>query len=102
MLGGFDDAAMRLPAAYLRLRSAIEVVPAIHEFVPERRRGGRKYVAFALGCCAHERRPKTRPMQRFAGGLTRRQFFAIVCLFWLYVALSNVLYAYSMRTGIAT
>jgi hypothetical protein len=38
---------------------------------------------------------------RFAGGLSRRQFFAIVCLFWLYVGVSNVLYAYSMRTGIA-
>lgn len=36
-----------------------------------------------------------------AGGLTRRQFFAVVSLFWLYVTLSDVLYAYSMRTGIA-
>jgi hypothetical protein len=36
----------------------------------------------------------------FAGGLSRRQFFAVVGAFWLYVALSNVLYAYSMRTGI--
>ncbi len=40
-------------------------------------------------------------MRSFAGGLSRRQFFAIVGLFWLYVTLSNVLYAYSMRTGIA-
>ncbi len=39
--------------------------------------------------------------QGLAGGLSRRQFFAIVCSFWTYVALSNVLYAYSMRTGIA-
>jgi hypothetical protein len=39
--------------------------------------------------------------QRYAGGLSRRQFFVIVCLFWLYVTLSNVLYAFSMRTGIA-
>jgi hypothetical protein len=37
----------------------------------------------------------------YAGGLSRRQFFAIVSLFWLYVTLSDVLYAYSMRTGIA-
>src|ERR1019366_956519 len=37
----------------------------------------------------------------YAGGLSRRQFFAIVGSFWLYVTLSNVLYAYSMRTGIA-
>jgi hypothetical protein len=37
----------------------------------------------------------------YAGGLSRRQFFAIVGLFWLYVTMSNVLYAYSMRSGIA-
>jgi hypothetical protein len=36
-----------------------------------------------------------------AGGLGNGQFFAIVSLFWLYVTLSNVLYAYSMRIGIA-
>ena len=41
------------------------------------------------------------PKQRYAGGLTLRQFFGIACLFWVYVTLSNVLYAYSMRTGIA-
>ncbi len=40
-------------------------------------------------------------IRRYAGGLTRRQFFAIVCSFWLYVAVSNILYAYGMRTGIA-
>src|SRR5271154_1135596 len=38
---------------------------------------------------------------RFAGGLTRRQFLAIVCLFWAYVTVSNLLYGYSMRAGIA-
>ncbi|MGA2840943.1 MAG: histidine kinase [Steroidobacteraceae bacterium] len=37
----------------------------------------------------------------YAGGLSRRQFFTIVGLFWLYVTMSNVLYAYSMRMGIA-
>ncbi|MDB6086402.1 MAG: hypothetical protein JWN43_4283, partial [Gammaproteobacteria bacterium] len=37
----------------------------------------------------------------YAGGLSRRQFFAIVTLFWAYVTMSDVLYAYSMRTGIA-
>jgi signal transduction histidine kinase len=37
----------------------------------------------------------------YAGGLSRRQFFAIVCSFWLYATLSDVLYAYSMRMGIA-
>jgi hypothetical protein len=36
----------------------------------------------------------------YAGGLSRRQFLAIVGLFWLYVTLSNVLYAYSMGTSI--
>ena len=38
---------------------------------------------------------------RFAGGLSRRQFLGITGLFWIYVALSNILYAYSMRTGLA-
>jgi hypothetical protein len=37
----------------------------------------------------------------FAGGLSRLQFLGISCLFWVYVALSNILYAYSMRTGMA-
>src|SRR5271168_2459563 len=41
------------------------------------------------------------PTRRFAGGLSKRQFLGITCLFWVYVALSNILYAYSMRTGIA-
>src|SRR5580698_5682587 len=39
--------------------------------------------------------------RRFAGGLTRGQFLAIVCLFWVYVTVSNLLYGYSMRNGIA-
>ncbi len=39
--------------------------------------------------------------RRFAGGLTPRQFLGIACLFWVYVTLSNILYAYSMRTGMA-
>jgi hypothetical protein len=42
--------------------------------------------------------PSTR---RFVGGLSLRQFLGIACLFWVYVTLSNILYAYSMRTGIA-
>ena len=37
----------------------------------------------------------------FAGGLSKRQFLAITGLFWVYVAVSNILYAYSMRTGMA-
>src|ERR1700684_4345844 len=41
------------------------------------------------------------PARRFAGGLSLRQFLGITCLFWVYVALSNILYAYSMRTGMA-
>jgi hypothetical protein len=39
--------------------------------------------------------------RRFAGGLTGPQFLGIVCLFWVYVTVSNLLYAYSMRAGIA-
>jgi hypothetical protein len=37
----------------------------------------------------------------YASSLSRRQFFTIVGLFWAYVTLSNVLWAYGMRTGIA-
>ena len=39
--------------------------------------------------------------QRFAGGLSQVQFLGIVCLFWVYVTVSNVLYGYSMSAGIA-
>jgi hypothetical protein len=39
--------------------------------------------------------------RRFAGGLTRAQFLAIVALFWGYVTLSNLLYGYSMRVSLA-
>jgi hypothetical protein len=39
--------------------------------------------------------------RRFAGGLSRRQFLGITGLFWVYVALSNILYAYSMRIGMS-
>jgi len=39
--------------------------------------------------------------RRFVGGLNQKQFLAIVCLFWAYVTVSNLLYGYSMRAGIA-
>jgi len=39
--------------------------------------------------------------RRFAGGLSLRQFLGITGLFWVYVVLSNILYAYSMRIGIS-
>lgn len=39
--------------------------------------------------------------RRFAGGLSLRQFLGIAGLFWIYVALSNILYAYSMRLGMS-
>ena len=42
-----------------------------------------------------------RSQPSYAGGLSRRQFVAVVCSFWLYATLSDVLYAYSMRTGFA-
>jgi hypothetical protein len=41
------------------------------------------------------------PTRRFAGGLTLRQFLLITCLFWVYVTVSNLVYGYSMRAGIA-
>jgi hypothetical protein len=49
-----------------------------------------------LGISSFESSPR-----RFAGGLTRSQFLAVVCLFWVYVTVSNILYAYGMRSGIA-
>jgi hypothetical protein len=42
--------------------------------------------------------PSTR---RFVGGLRLRQFLGIAGLFWVYAAVSNILYAYSMRAGMA-
>jgi hypothetical protein len=39
--------------------------------------------------------------RRFPGGLSLRQFLVVTVSFWLYAALSNILYAYSMRTGIS-
>lgn len=39
--------------------------------------------------------------RRFAGGLSRTQFLGIAGLFWVYVALSNILYAYSMGAGMS-
>ncbi len=41
------------------------------------------------------------PSRPFAGGLSLRQFLGICGLFWVYVALSNILYAYSMRIGMS-
>jgi hypothetical protein len=38
---------------------------------------------------------------RFAGGLTQMQFLGIVCLFWVYVTISNLLYSYSMGAELA-
>jgi hypothetical protein len=45
-------------------------------------------------------RYQTASVQQYASALSRRQFLLIVGLFWAYVTLSNVLYAYGMRTGI--
>jgi sensor histidine kinase YesM len=39
--------------------------------------------------------------RRFVGGLSLRQFLGITCLFWVYVTVTNILYAYSMRAGLA-
>jgi sensor histidine kinase YesM len=39
--------------------------------------------------------------RRFVGGLSLPQFLGITGLFWVYVTLTNILYAYSMRTGLA-
>jgi hypothetical protein len=39
--------------------------------------------------------------RRFVGGLSVRQSLGIATLFWVYATLSNILYAYSMRAGMA-
>jgi hypothetical protein len=44
---------------------------------------------------------KNSSARRFAGGLSWAQFLGIAGLFWVYVALSNILYAYSMRMGMS-
>ena len=44
---------------------------------------------------------RTPSTPRFAGGLSKGQFLGITCLFWVYVTLSNLLYGYGMRVGIA-
>ncbi len=36
-----------------------------------------------------------------AHGIGRRQFLALVCVFWLYVTINNVLYTYGLRIGIS-
>jgi hypothetical protein len=41
------------------------------------------------------------PSRRYVPDLTRPQFFAVVSLFWVYVTVSNVLYAWGMRTSFA-
>ncbi len=96
----YDDGSMRHPAPGRGLRPGIEFVPAIDGSVPGGGREPRNSPRIALVFP-----PMTAPghslVASYAGGLSRRQFLAIVGLFWLYVTLSNVLYAYSMRTGIA-
>jgi len=39
--------------------------------------------------------------RRFVGGLSLSQFLGVAGLFWAYVTVTNILYAYSMRTGLA-
>ena len=45
--------------------------------------------------------PTTASPRLIAAGLSTRQFLAIVGIFWLFVTLSNVLYAHSMSVGVA-
>ncbi len=98
----FGDALMRLAESHPRLRLAVEVVPPNDGFVPDPRFGAphstvtcaRLATMIGIGTAESSAR-------RFAGGLSLRQFLGIICLFWIYVALSNILYAYSMSTGTA-
>ncbi len=53
--------------------------------------------AYVMGVCSWS----SLPVGEFAGRLRARQFFAIVLLFWSYVTVSAVLYAYSMGSTLA-
>src|SRR5882762_2370960 len=91
---------MRHSRGAARLRAGIELVPATHGFVPSPPRSPQIRPGIALGF--HPMTEIEHPsLPDYARGLRPGQFYAIVGLFWLYVTLSNVLYAYSMRTGIA-
>jgi hypothetical protein len=57
-----------------------------------------RHLGYAFAMNGIDSTPRTR---RFVGGLSQQQFLAIVCLFWAYVTVSNLLYGYSMRTGFA-
>jgi hypothetical protein len=95
-----SDGAMKRLRGAARLYPALEVVPGIHEFVPCRAAS----LLRGLGVCANlvgMDGPSGTVDDSRARGLSRRQFFTLVCSFWAYVALSNVLYAYGMRTGIS-
>src|SRR5882762_4198088 len=91
---------MRHSRGAARLRAGIELVPATHGFVPSPPRSPQIRPGIALGF--HPMTEIDHPsLPNYARGLRPGQFYAIVGLFWVYVTLSNVLYAYSMRTGIA-
>src|ERR1700683_2270405 len=74
--------------------------PSYPRFRPLKAAGWPQSAVIALGWFPMNG-PANATMKGYAGGLTRRQFFAVVCLFWLYVTISNVLYAYGMRSGVA-
>jgi hypothetical protein len=91
---------MRHSRGPARLRAGIEIVPATHGFVPAPAQSpqfgpGLRYASIPMIENEHPSLPD------YARGLRPGQFYAIAGLFWLYVTLSNVLYAYSMRVGIA-
>src|SRR5258706_1529905 len=91
---------MRHSRGTARLRAGIELVPATHGFVPSPPRSPQIRPGIALGF--HPMTEIEHPsLPDYARGLRPGQFYLIVGLFWLYVTLSNVLYAYGMRTGIS-
>jgi hypothetical protein len=98
----FDDVLMRRAKSHPRLRLTVEIVPRSDDFVPDLtpRAPHSALTCARLAAMVGIRTAASSP-RRFVGGLSLRQFLGTTSLFWVYVALSNILYAYSMRTGIA-
>src|SRR5580693_9304315 len=93
---------MRYRGRHASQRQGVEVVPSTDGFVPDRRQGSRKYPLTELGLSPMIGIGIADPLaRRFVGGLSLRQFLGITGLFWVYVTLTNILYAYSMRAGLA-
>jgi hypothetical protein len=93
---------MRHAEGHPCLRLTVELVPPSDGFVPDLTARGSAFDRHCARLAAMiEIGTAESFARRFVGGLNLRQFLGIICLFWVYVTLSNILYAYSMSTGTA-